>query len=193
MLLALQLEGSERVRALVAAYEELAEEEKILFRLAVGISQDSAGRVREPGRLPNGERSEGDHPDRVQPLVQDLMETLLEDHPSLLTETDISNLMNRNYSQKVLGLQLGGFPLLRKREAGIKGSDNDGHSRFYTKLYAGSFYVCKEWWRNYHVSNAKSLRRFVGEVAGRHPNHPGIQDLEQHMEALRDYIDRNSQ
>ena len=38
MLLDIQLEGNERLHALVTAYEELAEEEKILFRLAVGVS-----------------------------------------------------------------------------------------------------------------------------------------------------------
>ena len=193
MLLALQLEGNERVHALVTAYEELAEEEKILFRLAAGTSQDTASRPREPGLRSSSERIEGDHPNRVQPLVQDLMKSLLEDYPSLLTETDIESLMDRDYCQKTLGLQLGGFPLLRGREAGRRGSDNDGHDRFYVKLYAGSFYVCKEWWRDHHLSNARSLLRFVGEIVGRDPNHPGIPDLGQHMEALRDYIDRNSQ
>ena len=147
---------------------------------------------REPGHRPV-KRSEGTQLDRVQPLVQDLMKSLLEDYPSLLTETDIENLMDRDYCQKTLGLQLGGFPLLRGREAGRKGSDNDGQDRFYAKLYAGRLYLCSQWWRDDHLSNARSLLRFVGETVGRDQNHPGIPDLEQHMEALRDYIDRNSQ
>ena len=190
MLLALQLEGNQRVHALVTAYEELAEEEKILFRLAAGISQDTAVMPREPGRL---SKSEGTQLDRVQPLVQDLMKSLLEDYPSLLTERDIENLMERDYCQKTLGFHLGGFPLLREREAGRKGSDNDGHDRFYAKLYAGRFYLCSQWWRDDHLSNARSLLRFVGEIVDRDPNHPEIRDLDQHMEALGDYIDRNSQ
>lgn len=192
-LLHIQLDGNERVRALVTAYEELAEEEKILFRLAAGMSQDSAGRKSESGRRPNSERSGRNQPDRVQPFVQNLMKTLLEDHASLLTETDISNLMDRDYCQKTLGLQIGGFPLLRRREAGRSGSDSDGHDRFYYKLYAGRFYLCSQWWRDYHLSNARSLLRFIGEIANRDPGHPGIPDLEHHMEVLRDYIDRNSQ
>ena len=190
MLLALQLEGNQRVHALVTAYEELAEEEKILFRLAAGISQDATVLPREPGRR---SKSEGTHLDRVQPLVRDLMKSLLEDYPSLLTETDLENLMERDYCQKTLGLQLGGFPLLREREAGRKGSDNDGQDRFYAKLYSGRFYLCSQWWRDDHLSNARSLLQFVGEIVDRDPNHLGIRDLEQHMEALRDYIDRNSQ
>ena len=120
------------------------------------------------------------------------METLLEDHPFLLTETDIENLMDRDYCQKTLGLQLGGFPLLRRREAGRRGSGSDGHDRFYYKPYAGRFYLCSQWWRDHHLSNARSLLRFVGETVGRDPNHPGIPDLERHMKALRDYIGRNS-
>ena len=189
MLLHLQLEGNERVHAVVIAYKELTEEEKILFRLAAGISQDVAVRPREPGHR---SRSEGNHPDKVQPLVQDLMKSLLEDHPSLLNETDISNLMNRDYIQDILGLQLGGFPLLRRREAGRRGSDNDGGSRFYAKLYAGRFHLCSQWWRDDHLSNARSLLRFVEEIADRDPSHPGIPDLERHMKALQDYIGRNS-
>lgn len=37
MLLELELERNERVRAVLAAYDGLAEEEKALFRLAAGI------------------------------------------------------------------------------------------------------------------------------------------------------------
>ena len=193
MLLEIQLEGNERVRAAVRAYEELSEDERILFRLATGISQDATVRLREPGRRSSSDRSGGNHPDTVQPLVRDMMKSLLEDYSSLLTDADISNLMDRDYCQKALGLQLGGFPLLRSIEAGRIGSDNDGQDRFYAKLYAGRFYLCSQWWRDDHLSNAKSLLRFVGEIADRNSNHPGMPDLERHLKALRDYIGRNSQ
>ena len=129
---------------------------------------------------------------RVQPIVQNLMKSLLEDHPSLLTETDIANLMDREYTQTILGLRLAGFPLLRRREAGRRGSDSDGQSRFYAKLYAGRFYVCSQWWKDHHLVNAKGLLRFVGELAGRDPDHLGIPVLERHMRALEEYIDRNA-
>lgn len=192
MLLEIQLEGNERVRAVVRAYEELSEDERILFRLTAGISQDATVRPRETRRRSSSDRSEGNHPDTVQPLVRDLMKSLLEDYPSLLTDTDISNLMDRDYCQKALGLQLGGFSLLRSREAGRRGSDNDGRDRFYAKLYAGRFYLCSQWWRDDHLSNARSLLRFVGEIANRDSNHPGMPDLERHLKVLRDYIGRNS-
>lgn len=191
MLLELELQRNERVRAAVAAYEELAEEEKALFRLAAGISQDSAARTREPVRRSTSDLSEGTQPVGIQPIARDLMKTLLEDHPALLTETDIENLLNRDYTQNILGLQLGGFPLIRRREAGRRGSDNDRHYRFYTKLYGGRFYVCSQWWRADHLDNAKSLLRFVEQLAGRGPNHSGISELERHRRALREYIERH--
>ena len=155
MLLETQLEGNERVRAVVTAYEELWEDERILFRLAAGIIQDAVGKTREPGCRTS---SEGNHPDKVQLLVRDLFKLLLEDHPTLLTESDIVNLTNRQYTQDILGLQLGGFPLLRRREAGRRGSNNDGQSRFYAKLYAGKFYLCSQWWRDDHLSKVWSAR-----------------------------------
>ena len=127
-------------------------------------------------------------PGLVQPIVQSLMKTLLEDYPTLLTDVDIRNLMNRDYCQKVLGFQLGGFPLLRKREAGRRGSDNDNYARYYFKLYAGKFYVCSQWWRDDHLSNAKNLLRFVTELAQKNPNHPGVPALERHKQAFLEYI-----
>lgn len=193
MLLELELQRNERVRAAVATYQELSEGEKALFRLAAGISQDSAAMTREPERRSTGDVSEGNPPGRIQPIARDLMKTLLEDHPSLLTETDISNLMNRDYTQNTLGLQLAGFPLLRRREAGRRGSANDGQSRYYGKLYAGRFYVCSQWWRDDHLDNARSLLRFIDGIVDRNPAHPGISDLERHRKALSEYIDRNGQ
>ena len=189
--LELELQRNERVRAAVAAYQELAAEEKALFCLAAGISQDAAAMTREPGRRSTSDMSEENPPGRFQPIARDLMKTLLEDHPSLLTETDISNLMNRDYTQNTLGLQLGGFPLLRRREAGRRGSDSDGQSRYYTKLYGGRFYVCSQWWRDYHLDNARSLLRFMDGITDSNPTHPGISDIARHRKALREYIDQN--
>ena len=188
MVLELELRRNERVRAAVAAYEELAEEEKALFRLAAGIGQDAAARTREPGRRSTGDVSEGNPPGRIQPIARDLMKTLLEDHRTLLTETDIENLMSQDYTQNILGIQLGGFPLLRPREAGRRGSANDGQSRYYAKLYGGRFYVCSQWWRDDHLDNARSLLRFVDHLVGQDPNHVGISELERHGRALREYI-----
>ena len=186
------MEWNVRVRAVLAAYDELSDEEKDQFRLAAGISQHAAVRTKEPGRRSTVDMSEGTHPGQVQPIVRNLMKTLLEDHPSLLTETDIEDLTNRDYTQNILGLQLGGFSLLRRKEAGRTGSNNDRHNRFYAKLYADRFYVCSQWWRDDHLDNAKSLLRLVVEIAHRTPDHPGIPDLERYTRALENYIGRTA-
>ena len=112
-LLDLELERNERVQSVVVAYQELEEGEKALFRMAAGITQDRAGGAREPSHQSSNDGNDETQPDQVQPIVRNLMKSLLEDHPSLLTETDIANLMDRDYTQKILGLQLAGFPLLR--------------------------------------------------------------------------------
>ena len=188
MLLELELERNDRVRAVLAAYEEMTEEEKALFRLAAGISHDTEVTSRRTGYRASKEETGQPQPARLQPLVQGLMKTLLEDHPSLLTETGIENLMDRDYTQNTLGLQIGGFPLLRRREAGRRGSDGDRQSRFYAKIYGGRFYVCSQWWRDDHLDNARGLLRLVEEIAGRNRDHPGTMDLERQKRALEEYI-----
>ena len=75
MLLDQELEKNERVRATLTAYQELAEEEKALFRLAAGISEDTAAVAREPGQRSRSQENEGNQPDRLQPLGRDLMKT----------------------------------------------------------------------------------------------------------------------
>lgn len=204
-----ELENAPKVRAVLNAYAGLSESEKLLFRLAAGVSLDVDAKsgMRRPIAGPTGDSPDAVRvsPDaavksdvptytpptnarRIQPLVQSLMKTLLEDYPTFLSDTDINNLMNRDYIQKILGLQIGGFPLLRKMESGRRGSVNDRKMRYYAKLYAGKFYVCKEWWKKDHLYNARSLLQFVNELADRHPAHPGIPALERHKKALSDYI-----
>ena len=50
MLLELEWERNDRTRSFLTIYDELAEEEKALFRLAAGISQDAAGTARRTGQ-----------------------------------------------------------------------------------------------------------------------------------------------
>lgn len=117
----------------------------------------------------------------LQPHVQNLMQTLLEHHPTLLDEADLRNLMDKDYCKNTLGLRIGNFPLLRERE--------DGKSaRYYAKLYNSRFYVCSQWWKAYHCANAQSLLQFVDDIAQRRPGHPGAPALERCRQALRAYI-----
>ena len=126
----------------------------------------------------------------VQPLVQSLMRTILEEHPTLLEESDISNMQDRDYCRKRLGLRIGGFPLLRRVGVGRKGSLTDGRDRYYEKVYAGRFYVCSQWWKKDHLDNAQCLLRLVVGLIAKKPGHLGIPALERHQNALTAYINQ---
>ena len=188
MLVERELERNTKLRAVVGAYEELAEDDKAIFRLAVGYSQDTLDNSAESRRQPGNERYSEIGPGQIQPYVRDLMKTLLEDYHTLLDDADIRNLMNRDYCQETLGFQLDGFPLLQRIEDGRKGSDNDSEYRYYVKRYAGRFYVCNNWWKPRHLANAQSLLRFVTQLAERDLNYPGVLELERHKQVLQAYI-----
>ena len=179
-----QLRLNPHVKVLVEEYARLTELDRTLFRVAAGISQHSTGNFAERCRT-SGRPPSATEPGKIQPLVRDLMKTLLEDYPTILTCTDIRNMMDKDYCKLNLGLRISNFPLLRNMEAGriIK-----GHSRYWDQVYAGKFYVCKEWWKDNHLANAESLLRFVTELAARRLDHPGIPAVERHKKAVGDYI-----
>ena len=123
-----------------------------------------------------------------QPLVQDMMKTLLVCCPSLLDEQDKRNLLNHEYCKNVLGLQLSNLPLLRRVQDGVIIS---GRSRYYADEY-GEFYVCSQWWKYHHTANARSLLEFVTKLAERKAGNPNRARLEKHMNTFRDYVCRSS-
>ena len=123
---------------------------------------------------------------KIQPLVQNLMRTLLEICPTLLDQEDLSNLMDAQYCKNTLLLKIGNHALLRERQQGHKVKE---YSRYWTKLYAGKFYVCSQWWRSNHHENAKSLLRFSELLARREFHNPDISELENHIAALRRFIE----
>ena len=128
----------------------------------------------------------GVNAERVQPLVQALMKTLLEDHPTLLSAEDIRNLMDRDYCKKTLGIKIGNFPLLRRVSDGIEVS---GRSRYYTKSYGAKYYLCSQFWKAVHLHNAARFVQYVDEVIDRRASHPGLAALEGHRAALRKFVD----
>ena len=134
-LLRQELERAPEVRAVVNAYANLNEAGKVLFRLAAGISLDTPVIQGETSR-PVDETATSTAPTdtspakagQIQPLVQNLMNTLLEDYPTLLDDADIRNLLDRDYCKNVLRLKLGNLPLLRRTE---KGKQILGHNRYW--------------------------------------------------------------
>ena len=145
---------------------------------------DLAGRSPTPRPRPHPVPPEP--PGSLQPLVRNLLETLLEDYPTLLDEMELDNLMDEHFCRHELGLQISNFPLLRREAAGRKGPD--GRERYYQRLYAGRFYVCSQWWRAHHLSNAESLLQFVNGLVQRKQDHPEIPVLDNIRRRLQEYV-----
>ena len=182
MVLKNALENNTKIQAMANAYAELTEPEKALFRWAAGINQDtvSTRKTRETSVV-----RERDERSQVQPLVRSLMKTLLEDHPTLLTESDIRNLRDGEYCKEILGLRIGNLALLRNIEAGNQVS---GHTRYWATPFAMRFYVSNNWWSYHHLENARALARFIDDLMGRNPDHSGFSSLVRHKQAFQDYI-----
>ena len=136
-----------------------------------------------PKRLSNVEPPNlGTKHGRIQPLAQSLMTTLLEGYPPLLDETDLRNLMDRDYCKNILGLKIGSIPLLCEE------TDGRTRNRYYKELFGGRFFVSSQWAKPNHLSNARRLLQFVEELAERKPEHPGVPALERSRKALREYV-----
>lgn len=135
-------------------------------------------------RHPNATSSEGPE-DKIQPLVQALMRTLLVDHPSLLSVDEKTRLTDKEYCKKDVGLKIGNHALIRGIE---KGKEIGEHPRYWTDPY-GDFYVCKEWQKSFHCDNARSLLVFVKELIPRKSEHGNT--LRQHAKAFCDYLAKN--
>ena len=148
-------------------------------------STASSGRaaIEEAGSEPGGARfiNPRTPSGQLQPLVRGLMRTVLEDHPDLLGETDLRNMMDGELCRGELGLQLGGFPLLRRVE---EGRMENGHPRYWSKVYGDEFYVTNNWWQAHHLENSWALARFVEGLVRRRLDHPTVPELEQHRAAL---------
>ena len=121
---------------------------------------------------------------RLQPLVRDLMRTLLVRCPTLLDDADRRNLIDRSYCKDELGLRIGNLALLRRA---VEGRIIAEHARYYEEDYGG-FYVCSQWWRVDHSRNASNLFKFVTELAARKAEHPDVARLDPHLNALRRYL-----
>ena len=129
----------------------------------------------------------GNESGQIQPLVRNLMQTVLEDFPALLAESDHSNLMDKDYCRRHLGLEIGGFALLRRQG---EGAGNNGRPRrYWQKVYAGRYFVTNNWWGAKHRHNAESLLRWVGELIRRNAGQPGIADLENRRDDFQNYLD----
>lgn len=111
------------------------------------------------------------------------MWTLLVECPDLLTAEHKRGLQDEAYCWQ-LGLTISNLPLLRRTGSG---TEVNGYNRYWRDPY-GDFYVCSQWWRLHHRSNARSLLTFIKDVAERNTGHPEADALRRHEQAFRDYL-----
>ncbi len=104
--------------------------------------------VRPPEATERGEK--------LQKIIKDLMRTVLEDFPGTLDENEISQLENE---KNPLGLKIGNHLELIRKVA--KGPQISGHNRYWTRPFAGRWYVCSQWGKQDHRHNAGKLSIWV--------------------------------
>ena len=121
----------------------------------------------------------------LQDLVRGLMRTLLDECPTILDDADLNGFMDSQYCKNVLSLKIGNQALLRDRR---QGREVSGHSRYWSHVYGGRFYVCSQWWKDDHPHNANSLLKFLSAIERRKPDHPDIAAIDRHLKLLRDFV-----
>ena len=122
---------------------------------------------------------------QLQPIVRDLMRTLLDECPTLLDDADLRDLMDSHYCSQVLSLKIGNHALLRDQH---EGREISGHNRYWRQVYGGTFYVCSQWWKSDHMHNANSMLKFLDRIALSKANHPDIDQIDRHRALLRDFV-----
>ena len=165
--------------------ETTADSTESFVRFISLLESDQSTPPQQGTRVAEDNNRRSDSPRRIQPLIRELMSTLLDEHPTLLSEVDLSNLMDAEYCKKELGISMN-HALLRRQE---EGRDVSGHSRYYKDVYGGRFYVCSQWWRDVHVEKAKAMLRFVDMLIRRKHGHADVPALERHRDALVKYIE----
>ena len=141
---------------------------------------ETAGYRLIPPEPPNGPTPPNGPPrGKIQPLVEDLMRTLLVAHPALLSDAEKRDLQDNVYCKSKLRLRIGNFALIRRTAL----------SRRYWADRYGGFYVCSQWGKSYHRANAQGLLAWVEDLIERKPDHANA--LRPHAQAFRDYLAGN--
>ena len=131
------------------------------------------------------QRRRSDNSERVQPIVQRLMKTLLEDYPTLIDDTLLSGLLDNEFCKANLGLRIGNYALIRRKG---EGREVGGYGRYWEETYGGSYFVCSQWGKRYHFENARCLLNLVSALIESNKGHPGESSLVEHKSDLMAYI-----
>lgn len=75
---------------------------------------------------------------------------------NLLSSREIERLQDNEYCKKKFkGL---GFPLLRKIGGGRL---INGRGRYYRETFGNEFFLCSQWWREYHAENFEKIKEYL--------------------------------
>ncbi len=182
--------SDELVRPTLAAAQAVADTSELFVRsakllevsgLPIAIPDASA-----PGKRAKPETSRGPRA-TLQPLVRSLMTTLLDDYPELLDEETVAKLTDSEYCRGNLGLQIGNFALLRRRQ---DGRSINGYGRYWKEIYGGRYFVVSQWGKQHHIRNAQRLLQWVEQIIGEAARSPGRVALQRHRTALKRYLEQ---
>jgi hypothetical protein len=139
--------------------------------------RDTAGVYR---RVPP--RMQGDSVGQIQPLVREVMRVILERNP--LPEEEIRNLMDDDYCKREIGLRISNFPLVKESREPVV--------RYWKDRFARKYYVCSQWWRDYHLHNALTLRDYMRFLMKRYQDDQRDVHLRQLIVELEEFSRRGA-
>ena len=142
-----------------------------------GEERDTAGAYR---RITP--RMHSDSVGQVQPLVREVMRMILERHP--LPEEEIRNLMDSDYCKRKIGLRISNFPLVKESREPVV--------RYWKDRFARKYYVCSQWWRDYHLHNALTLRDYMRFLMKRYQDDQRDVHLRQLIVELEEFSRRGA-
>ena len=117
----------------LAATESTSDTAELFVRAARLIaSASTATNGPAPGRQRTRDGSPATETEKIQPLVREIMRTLLVDRPALLDRQRLLDLQDSGYCKRI-GLETGNHPLLRRKSAGKK------VERYWADLYADAY------------------------------------------------------
>lgn len=181
--------ASEVLHRTLAATEATSDTSELFVRAARLIDTGATARNGpDPGPGPNPDVPRLLATEQLQPHVQKIMRTLLEEHPALLDDKQRRCLLDPECCKHRIGLKIGNLPLLRRKRDGREVS---GRTRYWADVYAGSYYVCSQWWAADHAHNARSLLAYLTQLRETAPNGPDREALDRLEATMSAYIERN--
>ena len=179
---------SEVLRPTLAATEATSDTSELFVRAARLIDTGATARNGlAPSRAPTPDGRRPPATEGLQPHVQTIMQTLLE-RPALLDDEQRRCLLDPEFCKHRIRLKISNLPLLRHISDGREAS---GQARYWAKIYAGSYYVCSQWWRDHHSHNAQSLLAYLTQLRETVPGGADGEALDRLAATMSAYIERN--